>query len=193
MRRKYAVLTAVSLFLAALLLAGPFLDYLKLNAIRREAETVEEPGYTLVVNGEIVHHDYSVRFDRMLYDPGSGQFSGVVDGVIEVPLFTVFTALGAEITRPDEDLLIVACDGQTYVASYPIFSLVPLERYEEHISGSEDRDAWDTWNLLLPGNEIRCENGEWIVNLAALHRLALDMNVSFEPDFRRGILFITSL
>lgn len=165
---------------------------LPLHRIRRYAEKVQEPFYTLVVNGQIVEHTHTVHLDRYYFSV-DGLREGYNDGRIEIPLLTVLDAMGATFSEEEHGALLIEYGGEGYV-------LVPGRQamYPEGTDLSEDFTAsnqqqWDERNLLLIWPEkingyFREDHGEYIVDLGSLHKLALQWNFTFDFDCERGIV-----
>lgn len=163
----------------------------------RHAKEVPEPLYTLVVNKEIIHHPYIVHFDRYDFDV-NGQWIGYDDGQIEIPLLTVLDAMGAEISEQKIGEICIEYSGKKYIflpskqAIYPLDTDVIFLR-----EASADQTQWNKRNLLLlwsdkEGYIFREDNGEYIVDLGCLHKLALEMNFTFDFDLDRGIVYFNS-
>ena len=162
------------------------------HRLRRYAEKVREPFYTLVVNGKIVEHTHTVHFDR--YSVSSdGLWEGYMDGRVEVPLLTVLNAMGATCSQEECGSIVIEYGGERYI-------LVPERQaiYPEGTDLLEDFTAsnqqqWDERNLLLIWDEktngyFREDHGEYIVDLGSLHKLALQWKFTFDFDCERGIV-----
>lgn len=207
MKRK-AFITLLIIFLIPMVvwLAKVCMDMAELNVIRQQAAEVDEPYYTLVVNGKVINHNYNVTFDRFDYDADKKQFYGWENGVTEIPLFTVLSAMGADTTWQENGNAIIDYSGCTYIFSPDMQGLYPLETYEELLAELQTESHGETTipiepgeagNLLLiwpekPGYCFRREEGEYIVSLGSVHLLALRMDFTFDVDYVRGIVFFTS-
>ena len=165
---------------------------LNLLRIRWYAEDIQEPFYTLVVNGQIIEHTYPVQFDRY-YLSDVGLFEGYDDGRIEIPLLTVLGAMGAEYRKDENGVVIIEYGDNEYY-------LMP-EKQAMYLDGTvlSDHSAqqWDEQNLLLIWPEKKngyfLENqGEYIVDLGSLHKLALLWDFTFDFDSERGIVYLSS-
>jgi hypothetical protein len=168
---------------------------LRLQCVRRYAEKIREPFYTLVVNGRIVEHTHTVHFDRYHFST-EGFWDGYDDGRIEIPLLTVLGAMGAEYRNVESGVLLIEYDGEGYF-------LIP-EKQAMYPEGTEltetfatSNQQWDERNLLLIGFEkangyFREDHGEYIVDLGSLHKLALLWDFTFDFDCERGIVFFYS-
>jgi hypothetical protein len=167
-----------------------------LHRIKRHAEGVSEPCYTLVVDGKIIEHPYTVYFDRYRYDTNS-QRIGYDDGRIEIPLLTVLAAIGASY---DEEPGVISIEyfGKKYVFLPEKQAIYPADTEETLLTAPfSSHTQWDEHNLLLlwaekENNIFREDRGEYIVDLSSLHKLALYMDFSFDFDCERGIVYFYS-
>lgn len=193
---KYLCIFLSSVLLV--LLAIFFWFFLCNRSVQQYAKGVEEPFYTLVVNGKVVHHTYAVRFDRYGYCSAE-DLQEEHDGRIEIPLLTVFDALGATCSKGEDGLILIECHSNKYILVPQRQAIFPIT---DHVSGDDPLPESitgipDTSNLLLTwsGNEngyFREEQEEYIVDLSSLHALALSMEFTFHFDSKMGIVYFES-
>lgn len=196
MTRK-STLIFMGLILLLLLTGGLWLfaHSVRIYNIRQQALKVQEPFYTLVVNNEIIRHEFDVSFDRFIYDSDTGQFLGIEDESAEIPLFTVLTAMGAEVCWNNDDMATILYSEETlfFIPSKQFLCYADRNGLDTIALANEMNDGE---NLLLihskTGEELRSENGEYIVDLGCLHKLALCLGFRFTTDYRRGIIYFFS-
>ena len=169
---------------------------LPIHKIRRYAEKVQEPFYTLVVNGQIVEHAHTVHFDRYCFS-GDGQQEGYHDGRIEIPLLTVLRAMGATLREEENGTHYIEYNGEGYVLVPEQQAIYPAGTDLAENFTSNNQQQWDERNLLLIWSEkadgyFREDHGEYIVDLGSLHKLALQWDVTFDFDYERGIVWFHS-
>ena len=163
----------------------------------RHANTVLEPLYTLVVNGEIIQHPYVVHMDRYDFDV-NGQWIGYDDGQIEIPLLTVLDAMGAEINENKTGEFIIEYSAKEYIFLPSKQAIYPFDTDGIFLTEpSTNPTQWDEHNLLLlwpekEGYIFREDHGEYIVDLGSLQKLKFYMNFTFDFDLDRGIVYFQS-
>jgi hypothetical protein len=171
--------------------------YIHTLYLYRHAKEVPEPLYTLVVNGKIIQHPYAVHFDRYDFDV-NGQWIGYDDGQIEIPLLTVFNAMGAGISENKTGEFIIEYSGKEYIFLPSKQAIYPLDTNGILLTEPSDNHLqWDESNLLLlwpekEGYIFREDHGEYIVDLGSLQKLKFYMNFTFDFDLDRGIVYFDS-
>ena len=190
------IIAIVSVCVIVLLVAAYFgaksnRSIVEWNRLVEHAKTVEEPHYTLAVNGKIIEHDFDVRFDRCTYDEEAEAWIGYEDGCAEVPLLTVLTAMGAELTWQDDGTAVLVINDMHYrfVPEYQAIYFTPTE--ESKLFGSPDdyKSRTDSGLLIMhDGDCFRYENGEYIVDLGSLHALAIEWDFTWEMSESLGIV-----
>ena len=193
-----ALLLVITLILVASVVLHICIDVVQLHRIELSASKIEEPAYTLVVNGDIIHHNYTASFDRFYTDGDTHELSGFEHGEVEVPLLTVLAAIGADITWVSEDVAKICYAEKVFVFLPEYAAIFPNETYanitEAQLSMEE---ALNSRNLIIlpdnrPDDFIRMENGEYLLQLGGWHLLAMSLDFTFKCDYERGILFFIS-
>lgn len=172
-----------------------FIHATRMFNIRQHASKVQEPLYTLVVNTTIIHHDFEISFDRFTYDSKTGQFIGKEDECAEIPLFTVLTAMGAEVCWSNDDMVTILYSGEKFLFFPGKQLLCAVDRNcVDTIALAKEMNDEENLLLIHPETveELRRENDEYIVDLGCLHKLALYMGFSFTTDHQRGIIYFSS-
>lgn len=174
---------------------------LRFHNIRQHAKEVREPLYTLVVDGKIIHHTYTVCFDRCHDDPANNSREENT-GRIEIPLLTVLNALGASCTEKENGMVLIEYLGKEYflIPEKQAIIFAAEDALPEDLSPDSITDApkkSNTQNLLLIWPEkangyFRKEQGEYIVDLSSLHQLALCMDFTFDFDCEIGAVYFYS-
>lgn len=202
MRRK--IIRLLCMAVLAVLLAWLVISYAqmqRLHNIWRYAEDVMEPSYTLVVNGEIIQHTYTVHWDRYRYDGASGLQEEYYNGDIEIPILTVLTAMGAKCSKEDNGLVLIEYSGEEYYLMPEMKAIYPADAEGSfHTDTSVDtlapnQQEWGNLLLIWPETSkgyFYEECGEYIVDLSSLHLLALSMDFTFDFDREKGIVYFSS-
>lgn len=199
MNKKLKIMIAAIVFAAVMWsIIAVCLKLAGLHNIYQYASGIEEPAYTLVVNGKIIEHDYDVSFDRFYSDPDTGELVGYIHGDTEVPLLTVLAAMGAEISWVTDNIAEIRYAGQTYVLLPLHKAILSESRYREltaqvgQIPADYDLDNYDILLHTESENACRWDGGEFILPLGHLHLLAMGMGFEFQCHYERGILFFTT-
>ena len=169
---------------------------MQLRRIKRYAENVMEPFYTLVIDGKIIEHTHMVHFDRYCVST-AGVREGYDDGRIEIPLLIVLDAIGAEYCEEESGTILIEYDNQEYLFIPAKQAIYPKGTNLSDTLSENNSQKWYERNLLLIWPEkkngyFREDQGEYIVDLASLQKLASLWNFTFDFDSERGIVFVYS-
>jgi len=120
---------------------------------------------------------------------------GYEDGRVEVPLLTVFTAMGAKCENAENGMVNITYRGKEYVLVPERQALLDKKTLENALNA--DSDEWIGYNYLLiwpeqEGAYFREDHGEYIVDIGSLHKLCVTLDFTFEVDQERGIVFFFS-
>lgn len=198
MRKRYKLLCIIIVVIVLIWAAINIVEAVQYYKIKQYAQKIPEPFYTLVVDGKIIQHPYTVHFDRMTWTEDG--FVGREDGRAEIPLLTVLCAMGAECTEMDNAVVHIEYRDAEYFLVPQRQGLYTADAFRSLSSSGDLPDSQETWNernllLLSNGDADSCpreECGEYIVQLGHLHMLTMYMGFTFTFDEELGIVFFSS-
>ena len=198
MKKTLLILLTICILAAVGVVWHICVDAVQLHKIELYASKVEEPAYTLVVNGKIIHHNYMASFDRFHTDPDTNELCGWEDGRINVPLLTVLSALGADVKWEGKDRAVINYAGESLVFLPEYEAVFPYAVYTGITTGqiAKERALNESNLIILPDDRtadfVRIEDNECLLQLGGCHLLAMHLGFTFECDFEQGILYFTN-